>query len=509
MDRVRNYETAGEVPDRFYLNEMKREISYLSAEGNLMASDLQQAATIVDLDLLGIVIQQGDSAAPQDFRSIMGTNHDLTKQLWQYMSQAFTDTAYRRGYEDEADLRASTVSLSSACIQLARLVDTVKVDKLGMDAKTAFTNTYVTTIATGAASGLITNNLDKVNDGTLTFASKLSEEAFSKTAMERERKSWAWAKTHVVAESLVDYLSLYNILVSLPELSTGDIEMLRRQNTELSEASESLVTYTPKPAIGTLEGTSIETLFVDQDVHEHTMISSVHRSRTTPVKLFPKGTLTSSNVKLTYKSVYKGPGGKATRIEVEGVNGIVPHSEVVIYNNRELTIRGAHLMDFADKTGTEGQATLLTSMILGQKFDLTVPSYIVDLANEEAETIEADSTAEPQADKLRRLLIARTRVLKTLGSDIDAEMQKDEAESEFNHRDIIKHGVVGHIRRLPVGYSPSQSARDLCLEELGVLLPEGHTYVKKHTRGNLELNDRGHKMFRNPSSAGKLALGIK
>lgn len=507
MDSKSNRERLHDSPDHFFFNEMKREIAEIAP--TYTPEEYQKAADIVDVHQLGEVILMADAATPQEYPSIINRNLPLTQQLWKYMTAAMNEATQRRGYVGADDFRALTVSLSSGCIRVAQLLDTVKIGELGYGKSTAFTNAWFSSIAMSSAAGLVSNNHNVINEDSAKFATALTDEAFKKTAMERDGKSWSWAKTHVVSEALMGFLSLDGYLEELPEISTGDTEMLTRQNAELGEALDSLITFTPKPAIGSLEGTTIETLFVDQDVHEHTMISSLHRTQTNPVRLFAKGTLTSSNVELVRKHSNYKHGGSAKKIRVENVDGSVPNCEVIIYQNRQLTILGQPLMDFAKKVGKEAEATLLTSMLLGQKFDLTVPSYIVDLANDEAGQMPVDAESAPEADKLRRLLVARTRILKILGDEITHEMEKDEAESESLHKDIIKHGVVGHLRRIPEGYTASESARSLCWEQLGVEIPEGHTYVQKHERGNLDLPDKGHVMHKNPKAVGWLSLNAQ
>ena len=156
----------------------------------------------------------------------------------------------------------------------------------------------------------------------------------------------------------------------------------------MGDACKDLMTYTPKPAIGLLEGTSTDVLFVDHKVIPSTNTSSSPASELVRVKLFPRGALTTSNVELINKQAYNNNGGHVKIVKVVDADDNVPHAEVTIWNSRELTILGHRLINFAKSIGTEGQAVILTSAILSQYFDLTVPSYIVDLANEETEKLK-------------------------------------------------------------------------------------------------------------------------
>ena len=132
------------APDRFYFNEMKREIADIV--GFNQFSEYEKAKSIVDVDALTLAIAQADLVNPSKYAGIINAHEELTGQLWNYMTTCFDETAQRRE-SDTKDFRSAIVCLASACIRVARFVDMVKVNTLGLDAGTGFTNAYTSSIS--------------------------------------------------------------------------------------------------------------------------------------------------------------------------------------------------------------------------------------------------------------------------------------------------------------------------------------------------------------------------
>ena len=103
----------------------------------------------------------------------------LTGQLWNYMTTCFDETAQRRE-SDTKDFRSAIVCLASACIRVARFVDMVKVNTLGLDAGTGFTNAYTSSISFDAAAGLVVSNQNVIKAESTHFASRLTEGSVKK-----------------------------------------------------------------------------------------------------------------------------------------------------------------------------------------------------------------------------------------------------------------------------------------------------------------------------------------
>lgn len=496
-------ESIPSIPDRYFHNEMKREVTAIvNSDPVPEMVDAFQHINILELQDL---ISAGDQAPSSQWSELVSEADSVRNATWEYLTDCYNETVNRRGYSAD-DMRGLMVALSSACVRVARAVDAAKVRLLGHDASTGFTNAFTSYIFNNSANSLITNGKHLIEPSTSKFAAKMAVVSFEKTGYTRNHESWSWTKIHTLAEALECGLVMNEILSKLPEVSDADAEMLQRHNLSFSQAANSLNTFTPKPAIGKIEGTDIQTLFVDRDVSQAMLLSSIPASDFTVVALFHGDTsLTSSNSDLEYSIAYKNSGGIAKRIHSEDMSPSKPRAQLLIRKNHELRFNSDYLADFAEGLGMKNQAALLTSLLLRQNFDLIAPSYIVDLSNEEAETIQKTHDAHPEADKLRRLLLARTRVLNILGKDIDKQISNEISESEKVHKDIQKHGVVGHLRRLPNGYSPSAQAKKLCREQLGVNIPEGHTYVQKHTRGNIEVDGKGHEIVTH-KAAGRVAM---
>lgn len=476
------------TPDRYFHNEMKREVADIVRTDSALEMATAEAM-YVNFDDLGSLLAAGDISSPYEWASLRNSAKAENRELWGYLNACFQEAQRSHGY-DGKDFRGLAVNLSAACIRVARIVDFVKVRELGAAADTGFANAVTTSIFMNAANSLVANNQELITPGAIGFVAKLADDSFNKTSYTAGHESWSWAKVHTFAEALEYSLMARQILSELPEISDADAEMLRRQNASYAEATNSMSTYTPKPAVGLLEGTDTRTLVIDRDISKHFVV--LPAADQTVVTLFKGTELDSSNSSLQYSRAYKDIGGMTKRIITEDITALTPRLQTLLYKNRDLTFNGVYLEDFARDLGLQNQAVLLTSMLLIQNFDLTVPAYIVDVANQEAANIKVTPELSPVADRLRRLSIARTRVLRILGEDLDEEMQKEIAETEKTHKDMIKHGVVGHLRRLPRGYKAGEGAKKLCLEQLGVEIPDGHTYVQKHNRGNLELPHKGH-----------------
>ncbi|MHB1864967.1 MAG: hypothetical protein ACYCPS_02255 [Candidatus Saccharimonadales bacterium] len=493
-------EFIGEAPDNFYINEMKREVG-LALQGDI-ASEVGGAKEFFDTKALAAMIVHADTVAPSEYPKLINSNPSLSNGLWNYFAAAHSEAATRRGYGDD-DIRGLTVSLASAGIRLARVVDGIKRTCLGFDASTAFTNSLTSLVFMSAAVGLATNNANLINTSAADFTSRLADDAFKRTAMTKRNESWSWAKVFTVVESLSNVFTAYNILKQLPDIGETGAHVLQLENKALGDASEALRVYTPKPAVGEIEGTDVQTLFVDQDVSDHMIISG---KKYTVIKLFPGIDLTSSNVSLSYAVAHKHEGGLSKRIKVEDLEQMPPHTDMVLYDQKKITILGTPLADFAKSVGMSGQAELLTSMLLIQNFDLTVPVYVVDVANQDAESSETTPDTLPIVDKMRRLVLARTRVLKVLGDEVGDAIRREDDNEKAEHNEGAKKDIVGYLRRLPTGYRASQEARQLCREQLDRDIPDGFTYVKKHQRGSLESNSKGHRMVQANTATGRVAV---
>lgn len=85
------------------------------------------------------------------------------------------------------------------------------------------------------------------------------------------------------------------------------------------------------------------------------------------------------------------------------------------------------------------------------------------------------------------LLLPRIKLLEDVTSlSHDLEQELEVAEQETERRTRRRHEVTHHVRKLPFGHRPSFSARQLA-KEMGIVLAEHETCVRKHERGEGEL----------------------
>lgn len=75
--------------------------------------------------------------------------------------------------------------------------------------------------------------------------------------------------------------------------------------------------------------------------------------------------------------------------------------------------------------------------------------------------------------------------------ELEEEIEKADADTTKRAREISRHEVIWHIRRLPKGKKPTPEARKRA-EEHGIVLAENETYVRPHERGKGELREVVH-----------------
>lgn len=93
------------------------------------------------------------------------------------------------------------------------------------------------------------------------------------------------------------------------------------------------------------------------------------------------------------------------------------------------------------------------------------------------------------------LLIPRLRSLDNVDlllRELETEIEQAEADTVKRSREISRHEVVWHIRRLPPGKKATPEARKRA-EAHGIVLAENETYVRPHERGKGELQGVVHQ----------------
>lgn len=510
MTTSRGAETSHDIPDKFFVNELKRGV--LAESQRDYQADLQQASDYIDVLALEQFFRDLQDRPEEEQIRAAAQPGVYADQFLAYYNVAYEDIS-SRSKASSSDFRGQVTSLTLAAARTARIIDAIKTQSIGEQSSTLLENSVVSRFFERLSSGIVKQVPHRPGAHEAIFMTKLANEAHTKTSLERGYKSWLWGKAFVFSETLMETFTTRDMLLQMPDISDADAEMIERSNMALAEASKTLKTYTPKPAIGKLTeavqvDSDIQTVVIDPEASVG-FLTSVDDQNGKPVvfRLFSGIELVSSNVAVDERIAYQHDGGHVRRLKVEGVNTNTATTAVVF--DDMVTFRGTPIKAIGEFLGLSNQATVLSALLFAQRYDLTVPSYLVDLANEDAAQEPAHLDANPISDKLRRLLLARTRVLQTLGTDIDKELASENEDDLQTHRDIAKHGVVGHLRRLPAGYSASTTAQALCRKQLGVDIPEGHTYVQVHTRGSLDIPSKGHKIIQNTKSLGKIGLSAR
>lgn len=75
--------------------------------------------------------------------------------------------------------------------------------------------------------------------------------------------------------------------------------------------------------------------------------------------------------------------------------------------------------------------------------------------------------------------------------ELETEIERADADTTKRLREVSRHEVIWHIRRLPQGKRPTPEARKRA-QEHGIVLAENETYVRPHERGKGELKPVAH-----------------
>jgi hypothetical protein len=197
-------------------------------------------------------------------------------------------------------------------------------------------------------------------------------------------------------------------------------------------------------------------------------------------------------------------------VTVRTIDGVEPGSTTVeasLGRDGQLYSRvGKKWLDFLDPALVL-QYEQLRSELISMYYDSVVPVYITEQVAEEVQDspkklLGRIAIGHKKAPDMRRLVLARTRILMENLGDVEAELA--EVESETSKKPMTKHEVTQHIRTLPSNFRAGPRAREMCREDLGIELAEyGETYVRKHIRGEIETKTKGYKAS---FAAGKIAI---
>jgi hypothetical protein len=102
---------------------------------------------------------------------------------------------------------------------------------------------------------------------------------------------------------------------------------------------------------------------------------------------------------------------------------------------------------------------------------------------------------------LMNMIVPRLKSLSAI-ANVELELQREievDIENTANQREVRQHEVVGFTRRIRKGYHAPESVVRLAWEESRIILKEGETYVRRHTRGNAQKGVvTGHRLKKKP-----------
>jgi hypothetical protein len=273
-----------------------------------------------------------------------------------------------------------------------------------------------------------------------------------------------------------------------------ELELLRLENDGLFEHTRFLQRYQLKPALVKASGVGNirDWMVIDwnrtrEELAEQGVVSDSRLLDATPGTLarffgtrhefvadkpvFERhGTSEYSTIRVNFADSIKGKG--------EGAD--TPDIGFQLSNDGHLLgLRGISLKTYAEQIGKSDQYELLRGEILAIYSDLVLPAYLVHEATElENEVLPAGIGKSRAVDIIRKLVLARTRLVQNDPERVKREMKKE------SRKKPDEHSVIGFIRDLPKGYRASYEAREACRKYLGRdLAPEGETYVIEHKRG--------------------------
>ncbi|MDL2363251.1 MAG: hypothetical protein QFB86_02630 [Patescibacteria group bacterium] len=269
-----------------------------------------------------------------------------------------------------------------------------------------------------------------------------------------------------------------------------NIEELKRQTSEIMTNLGRLRKYGIKPSYFA-NGFLIKTdqVWVFEDPQDRALINPMLDNFLADIKLYDQSNVENA-LTTDYESIEYGPNtrliGKAVPLYQSMV--MLPDGELAVSSSLGiLPLRREYAAMDAESTYELMRLSLLTNFI-----DLVVPQkYTQDMPSVHSQRGFFGSMRNAvKFAKINDLLVPRIKLLRESTDVIEAEIR---LEIEESRRQVREHGVIWHIRVLPKGYKASHQALEEA-QKRGIILQEGETFVKTHTRGNPELGKiEGHK----------------
>lgn len=419
-------------------------------------------------------------------------------------------------------------------LDYARRVDEIKIRTFGRNAPTAGSN-FIISMALERA-GWITALREYSN---LKDDPKIIRDlqGIGNQLLNEESLVYAWygPKISLFTTGLNNGFKLGKYLESLPPQSGAEdeqqaIEKLRAANDDLFAETRALSTYGVKSAIAPSFGTgSIHEWLVTDSLLEKAEYEgrTIHVDNT-PAKYiepslasFAASASRFTSSKIEYEAS-NNPTQKASIVWAKSAEIVEDPSADMFFLRLGLdghlrTVYGFDLREYFEHVGAGMyEYEQMRAEILSIYADLVTPVWVQELADHDVKVTRGDKglpqLKSGEKPSLYDLVLARKKVIKTFKDDIVGELQ-DELEEHTEKvdepkvkREMVKHTVIGHLRKIGDNHRASPEARRIAWEEDERLLPEfGWTWQKTHERGSLPNPSRGHKMRLTTPSAPKQA----
>jgi hypothetical protein len=191
-------------------------------------------------------------------------------------------------------------------------------------------------------------------------------------------------------------------------------------------------------------------------------------------------------------NTYKNAHGQEELTISLNAEALDPLANIVLGPDGELYVDRQCTVSYAEIARGKGKYQAyrdLQATILANYFDLTHAVIAPATLERETANLSTPPASEQHfVESIEHLVIPRLRALSS------KEEQQTTDTDEQKGRSVRWHGVVWHIRTLPLGWFASPAAQERA-EELGVTLAAGETIVKAHNRGSKALGEVvGHQL---------------
>lgn len=400
-------------------------------------------------------------------------------------------------------------------LQIARVIDKVKRDTVGRDSPTDVSNYLI---------GRVLNHLGwalPVVDHEIIDGLDRLQANFTNAGAANETIDWHTPKIEMFTGALFVHKTNVELIDGLAarqqERPQGDVAELRTANDSLFQASGVLQKYGVKPCVAPSlldKGIVRDWLIMDKQsigTPDRTVATKFVKQHGLAVFIGSNKRISSSHTE-TIDIMNRHDGYvRLTGLHAPGLQPDATRDRFWLgYDGELYSYWGDRIVDFLDHPEQLVAYEILRSQIIALYYDLTVPVYVTEVVDQELRQAPTEpGRSRGVLNKMRRLVLARERVLRELQDEIIEGLDRGDdtlatiPPRERSRGQVAEHPVVHFIRPLPKGFHPSIKQRELCREVMnGKELGDNETFVRDHKRGSKRVETAGHRaVFR----AGKVA----